>query len=326
MRRRVKAVKYYRKLKGYVREKTAAEAVGEKYSMKPSTIRKYDKILCEQGKRGLLPEYRVKDSHVKTPFYVIEIILLLRVLLKWGGLRISQELAARGIYTISHTAIYKLFRRYHIRTRTYHPRGKRNGINYKRYEAKKPNDLWHMDLAGPFETPQGEKLYVLIIIDDYSRFLIDLRVVSSLETEPIINILKEQFQILGKPKAIMTDNATTFVSTWEESNHCFTSFLENEGIKHKRIQPYYPETNGKAEAAVKITKKEAICPFLTQQTQWNKDDLQNILNKFRTYYNTNRLHGGIGWITPHQRFTGKKPALGGINTIFRLDNLNLPLG
>jgi len=48
-----------------------------------------------------------------------------------------------------------------------------------------------------------------------------------------------------------------------------------------------------------------------------------MLSFYRRYYNTNRLHGGIGWITPGQRYTGEKPMLGGINTIYGIENLNL---
>jgi transposase InsO family protein len=71
---------------------------------------------------------------------------------------------------------------------------------------------------------------------------------------------------------------------------------------YQRIAPYYPEANGKAEAAVKIVKREAIKPLCTAKPDWNPGQLHQGLPQFQTYYNHHRLHGGIGWQTPAQRW------------------------
>lgn len=323
MKLRYKIVKSYRHLRSVHRVRDASRIAGECFKCSAGSVLHYDRLYKSGGKRGLLPKYQQLSRSPTTPFLIIQIILLLRAHLGWGGLRISKELSARGIYEISHMGIYKLFDRYHVKTKTYHPKGKSNGIAYKRYEKKVPNELWHVDLAGPFETPDGEKLWVIIIIDDHSRYLIDVQVLTSLQTKPIIKILESCFEIMGKPKAIMTDNAPTFVPVWQDAKHQFTLFLHKQDIEHKTIPPYYPEANGKAEAMVKITKNEAIYPFLGKNKQWDKDALQNALNQFRNYYNQNRLHGGIGWVTPHEKFTNVKPNLGGLNSIYNLENINV---
>ena len=67
---------------------------------------------------------------------------------------------------------------------------------------------------------------------------------------------------------IVTDNGPTFTSVWEDGCHAFTEFLEQRGIDHHRIPAYYPEANGKAEAAVKIVKREALGPFFTAMPAW----------------------------------------------------------
>ena len=111
---------------------------------------------------------------------------------------------------------------------------------------------------------------------------------------------------------LVTDNGTTFTSVWEDGHHAFTDFLTAHGIEHHRIPPYYPEANGKAEAAVKIVKREALRPFLQAMPDWNPGQLQQLLTRFQTYYNTGRLHGGIGWQTPDQLWftTGDAPPTG----------------
>lgn len=327
MRNRLKAVKQYRGLrKSGMKAKDAAEIVSKKFGCCPSTIRNWYRAYEKNGKRGLIPCYQIPNYEPKTPFEVILIIIMLRRLSHWGGNRISKELESRGIYKISHTGVYKLFKRYHLKTRTYHPTGKRNGIQYKRYEAENENELWHLDFIGPFETAQKQKYYVLLVIDDHSRFLIDLYVTNSLETKEVTQRLALLFYMRGKPQKIMTDNAKTFVSAWEEENHQFKKFLEDHGIEHVTIQPYYPESNGKAEAAVKIVKKEAIIPFIKENINWNPIQLQQLLMKFIKYYNFDRLHGGIGWETPavkYKYFIGKEQKPKYLDKLFFVNELEL---
>ena len=71
-------------------------------------VRRWDRLYQEEGKRGLMPRYQHKPSRSRTPFMVIQIIVMFRRLLHWGGNRISAELASRGIYQISHEGIYKI--------------------------------------------------------------------------------------------------------------------------------------------------------------------------------------------------------------------------
>jgi hypothetical protein len=75
----------------------------------------------------------------------------------------------KGIAQISHTTVHRMFVKYHLKTKTYHPKSKSNGIHYRRYRKRAPNELWHVDLAGPFQL-HSQKVYVLVVVDDYSRF------------------------------------------------------------------------------------------------------------------------------------------------------------
>lgn len=332
---RHKAVKYYIKRCLHGSEREAVENVKEKFKIGASSIRKFYKLFISEGRKALKPKIReIKNTNPSTPFCVVEIIMFMRVHLGWGGLRISQQLKHLELYEISHTGVYNIFKRYNVETKTYHPRGKRDGIKYKRYEKKHPNDLWHLDFCGPFIMPSGQKVWVLLIIDDHSRALLGLDVVETLETDNVITILEQKFKDYGMPKALMTDNATTFVSVWQEDTHKFKDFLEACQIKHQRIPAYYPQANGKAEAAVKIVKREVIKPFMEQNelngntgkiknfqslgcgfeqkvlsnSVWTINDFQSLLDSYREFYNMQRVHGGIGWVCPYQRYSKALPA------------------
>ena len=80
---------------------------------------------------------------------------------------------------------------------------------------------------------------------------------------------------------------------WEADDHRFTDWLDHRGVDHQRIPPYYPEANGKAEASVKIVKREAILPLLKVAPHWFKEGMQGVLDQFRGSYNFDRFMGGF---------------------------------
>ena len=318
MKQRWRIVKMYRGVRaGGERESNAAQQTAEHFACSVSTVRNYDRLWKANGRAGLMPAMTVRPSRPKTPWEVIQVIIMLRRLLQWGGDRIAAELKSRGIYQISGQGVYNLFKRYRLPTRTYHPVGRRRGIAYRRGEAKAVNDLWHLDFAGPFVTAEGRKCWVLVGVDAYSRLLLTLTVVTSLETEQVCEVLRELFAVHGTPKMIVTDNGRTFTSAWKDGVHQFTDFLDQHQVLHYRIPPYYPEANGKAEAAVKIVKREALAPFFRHTPTWSIGQLEHVLTRFQTYYNCHRLHGGIGWNTPTQRWfsKGASPPVG-LNHLF----------
>jgi len=86
--------------------------------------------------------------------------------------RIAAELERRGMYQVSHTTVYNLLHRYHLKVRTYHPKAVQNGIAYTRFERKRPNELWHVDFKGPIKLGVWN-LYLFVIQDDHSRYVLD---------------------------------------------------------------------------------------------------------------------------------------------------------
>lgn len=303
MKQRVKIVQLYRQFQAQgQKEGQAAQHAADAFGCSISSVRNYARTWRDEGKRGLMPSVKVREYPPKTPWEVIQLILLLRRLLHWGGDRIAAELKSRTIYQISGQGVYNLFKRYRVPTRTYRPVGARKGIRYTQWRASEVNEVWHLDFAGPFVTHDGKKCWILLAVDAYSRLLLTLTVVESLDTPTVLDLLADLFEEHGTPTMLVTDNGTTFTSVWEEGQHAFTEFLTARGIEHHRIPPYYPEANGKAEAAVKIVKREALRPFLMAMPDWNPGQLQRLVSRFQRYYNSHRLHGGIGWQTPAQRW------------------------
>ncbi|KAI3769449.1 hypothetical protein L6452_00551 [Arctium lappa] len=93
-----------------------------------------------------------------------------------------------------------------------------------------PLELLHMDLCGPMRTQcLGGKKYILVIVDDYSRYTWVKFLRSKDETpDVLITFLKTTQVNLQKPvKFLRTDNDTEF------KNQKVEEYLESVGISHK---------------------------------------------------------------------------------------------
>ncbi|GJS93818.1 retrovirus-related pol polyprotein from transposon TNT 1-94 [Tanacetum coccineum] len=102
----------------------------------------------------------------------------------------------------------------------------------------------HMDLCGPMRVQSiNGKKYILVIMDDYSRFTWVKFLRSKDETlEFVIKFLKQIQVGLNKTvRYIRTDNATEFV------NQVLTEFYERVGIFHQKSVLRTPQQNGVVE-------------------------------------------------------------------------------
>ena len=119
--------------------------------------------------------------------------------------------------------------------KTYHPKGKSDGIKQCRYRRRSANELWHLDFKGPLTLLNGQKVSLLIQIDDFSRFCLSRCIVASATAEVTIAALRTAFARYGKPKEILTDNATPFTPVWQNVVGQLDAFLGSEGVEHRLI-------------------------------------------------------------------------------------------
>ena len=100
----------------------------------------------------------------------------------------------------------------------------------------------HIDFAGPLEGKM-----VLVIIDATSKFM-DAHVMSGSSTNATLDKLRHTFALHGLPRCIVSDNGPSFAS------EDFNTFCLQNGIKHVKVSPYHPASNGLAERAVQTLK------------------------------------------------------------------------
>ncbi|UYV80793.1 K02A2.6-like [Cordylochernes scorpioides] len=167
-------------------------------------------------------------------------------------------------------------------------------------QSTKPLDLIHWDLIGPFQHESiGRAIYVLNIVDNFSRKIFPKFLKSKLET---FAKLKEFIELIEnikgtKIKRIRSDNGGDF------TNRQLSSYLIEKGIEHQFTTFYSPSQNGIVERANRSLIEGTRALLIESQ----------LLPKFwaeamNTYsYIKNRTpHKRNDKTTPEELFTGKK--------------------
>ncbi|GJV21228.1 retrovirus-related pol polyprotein from transposon TNT 1-94 [Tanacetum coccineum] len=104
--------------------------------------------------------------------------------------------------------------------------------------------LLHMDLCGPMHVESiNEKKYILVIVDDYSRFTWVKFMISKDEaSDAIIKCIKNiQVRLNATVRNVRIDNGTEFVS------QTLRDFYENVGISHQTSVARTPQQNDVVE-------------------------------------------------------------------------------
>ncbi len=169
---------------------------------------------------------------------------------------------------------------------------------WHRFEATRPLELAQMDILERYINKL--KVYVILLIDDYSRFILGFRILEKTSVDCIIDLVDEAVQRYGKMGEMLTDRGFVFYS-WRGINR-FEKWLEVSRIDHTHASPHHPQTLGKVEALNRRIQSEL---FKQQQFSTLGHAVTGI-EEWVDHYNYHRPHQGIGGVlTPAERFHGQ---------------------
>jgi len=227
------------------------------------------------------PRGRKKDS-LNHKF--IELVVSEWKQFKCGSHKMWLRLKARG-FTVSERKIQAVYKENGFKLNN---RSRPSQIKFVKYEYPIPNMLWHTDWSHDPRTNQN----IIAFIDDCTRLLVHAEIFAHSTTENTILAFKNAIAKYGKPDAILTDNGTQFTPAKTEKGP-FSEFCEQNGIKHILGRIHHPQTNGKVERWFGTYKLEFDERFTT-------------LNQFIRFYNEDRIHQGIGYLTPQEKWNKLK--------------------
>jgi len=206
------------------------------------------------------------------------------VLLKWKERKRSSHklwihMKSKG-YNVSERQIQKIYKKHGLKM---NKRKRPSQIKFVKYEWPKPNMLWHTDwTVCPFTGFQ-----MIAFIDDHSRYIVHAEYFTNATAENTILAFVRAVKQHGKPDAILTDNGVQF-----HIHGPFEEFCKGNNIKHILGRIHHPQTNGKIERWFGTYKQEF-------------KEGEDTLNSFVKFYNEQRLHQGIHYSTPLERYKSK---------------------
>ena len=184
-------------------------------------------------------------------------------------------------FGVSQRKIQKVYNKYGFKMNR---RKRPSQIKFVKYEWPRPNMLWHTDWTTcPFTGKQ-----MIAFIDDHSRFIVHAEFFENATTENTILAFANAMSRYGKPDQILTDNGVQFTPSRIESGP-FTKWCEEKGIKHILGKVHHPQTHGKIERWFGTYKMEY-------------DERFSCLHDFVKFYNEERIHQGINYATPLERY------------------------
>ncbi len=170
---------------------------------------------------------------------------------------------------------------------------KREREDTQRFEACRRNALWHTDFKQVYIN--SCKVFILLIQDDYSRFIVGHSIVESENASSVLDLMEQVLSIHGKPDELMTDGGSAF-NSWKGIGEV-TKFLEENGIDQYIART--PNVNGKLENLNGQIDKE----LLLVRDFSSINEFSAALERWITFYNFERVHQGLSKLeTPADRF------------------------
>jgi transposase InsO family protein len=182
-----------------------------------------------------------------------------------------------------------------------------------RYEYARPGGLLHLDIKqfGRFDrvghrvhgirSQKSRRVgweYLHVAIDDCTRvgYAEVIAGQNAPSTAAFLLRAVAWFRGLGiRVRALLTDNGHSYRS------HLFKQTVHTARLRHRRTRPYHPQTNGKAERFIRTLMNE----WAYAQSYRSSTLRAQALPAYLRFYNTERRHTALNYITPAQRLAAR---------------------
>jgi len=157
------------------------------------------------------------------------------------------------------------------------------------------NEIWVADITYLWLKPQDKFCYLSIITDLYSRKIVGHCVHDSLNVKGCIDALKQALKNRKDKSLPLIHHSDRGV---QYCCHAYVKLLQKQNIQISMTQSGDPLENAVAERINRTIKEE----FTTdrQINFCNIDEAKKEMKKFIAFYNKQRPHRSVQWLTPNQ--------------------------
>jgi len=212
------------------------------------------------------------------------------------------RLADQGIYVASESTFYRLARGGSSVRANARPRPLA-GMPSPAYIAGAPNQLWSWDityLRGPI---RGAFLYLYLVMDLYSRRIMGWQIHHEESAENAARLIRTTCRTNGvDPKGLVlrSDNGRPMRGATLQYT------LRRLGILPSFSRPQVSNDNPFSEALFRTLKTR---PSYPKEGFSSRVEARRWVSTFVTWYNSEHLHRGLGFVTPDDRYSGRDEPL-----------------
>ena len=208
---------------------------------------------------------------------------------RYGYRRIHALLQIEG-WRVNHKRIERLWREEGLKVPQKQPKKGRLYLNDGSCIRLRPcwqNHVWSYDFVAE-RLSNGKKIRMVTLIDEYTRKCLAIEVDYQLNSQDILDILKEVFINEGLPDYIRSDNGSEFTATLVKD------WLNSLGVKTAYIEPGSPWENGYNESFNGKLRDE----LLNGEVFYTLKEAQVLIEQWRQHYNHIRPHSSLGYKPP----------------------------
>ena len=225
----------------------------------------------------------IDRQYLVTPFYGARKMAV--ELTKQSGLPVNRKRVRRLMQLMGIRAVYQ-------RPRTSKPSAEHNVYPYLLRDLKitRPNQVWAADIT--YIPMSRGFLYLVAIIDWYSRYVISWRLSNTLDSDFCVAALEEALS-KGNPEIFNTDQGSQFTS------EAFTRLLKEHDIRISMDGKGSYNDNLFIERLWRTVKYEEV--YLKAYEDGREARIS--LGAYFRFYNTSRPHQSMGYRTPAEVYT-----------------------
>lgn len=156
-----------------------------------------------------------------------------------------------------------------------------------RHRATHRNHGWSYDFLTE-QTDDGRQLWILVVIDEFTRECLAIEVVRSFTARDVLMTLHYLFAVRGAPEHLRSDNGPEFVAKEIQE------WVAKACVRTLYIQKASPWENGYLESFNGRLHDE----LRVRELFLSPPAAQVVLDHWRMDYNHGRPHGGLKCLTP----------------------------